>query len=117
MWQEEGLGWCAHCGIGVRLLASAWLTSFLALASLELRRFGSKKLQTGESRIRSQRGPGSEGHPWHWPAGSEGHPWHRPTGSGDQAALLDGHDEIAPSRQEEVLWPGRQAQAQVTTQH
>lgn len=38
-------------------------------------------------------------------------------GSGDQAALLDGHDEIAPSGQEEVLWPGKQAQVQVTTQH
>lgn len=39
-------------------------------------------------------------------------------GSRDQAALLDGYDEIAPSGQEEVLWPckqGLQAQAQVTT--
>lgn len=36
----------------------------------------------------------------------------------DQAAPLDGYDEIAPSGQEEVLWPGKQglqAQAQVTT--
>lgn len=24
----KGLGWCAHCGIGVDLLASAWLVSF-----------------------------------------------------------------------------------------
>lgn len=43
-----------------------------------------------------------------------------PQASVDQAALLDGREEIAPSGQEEVLWPGKQglqAQAQVTTQH
>lgn len=48
----KGLGWCAHCGIGVDLLASAWLISFpnsdISGAKRKLQR---KK----KSRIRSQR--------------------------------------------------------------
>lgn len=31
-----------------------------------------------------------------------------PQAPGDQAAPLDGYDEIAPSGQEEVLWPCKQ---------